>query len=183
MVTNLWWDIHRLKHNSRRVDHPCQLPPNFMYRLISFFTNKGDIILDPFNGVGTTSLTAAQLGRRFIGIEISEYYHNIAMAPHQELSDGFDPFRKRDSVPKSKNSKVSRLKKQKYIISKRNLQLEVKKLFKKLNHLPSREDVIKYSSYPIKYFDDYFISWREVTAAARTTGMKEDKVDKKVFVR
>lgn len=41
--------------------------------------------------------------------------------------------------------------------------------------MPDREDVISYSEYPIKYYDEYFINWAEVCAAARTTGMKETK--------
>jgi site-specific DNA-methyltransferase (adenine-specific) len=68
-ITNLWWNIHRLKHNSKRVDHPCQLPPLFMLRLISVFTNENEIVLDPFNGVGTTTLSAKMLNRKYIGIE------------------------------------------------------------------------------------------------------------------
>ncbi|MDR0289595.1 MAG: site-specific DNA-methyltransferase, partial [Treponema sp.] len=77
-ITNLWWNIHRLKHNANRVDHPCQLPPLFMLRLISLFTRENEIVLDPFNGVGTTTLSAKMLNRKYIGIELSEYYHNIA---------------------------------------------------------------------------------------------------------
>lgn len=175
LSTNIWWGIHRLKHNSRRVDHPCQLPPSFMYRLISFFTNENEVILDPFNGAGTTSLTAEQLNRRFVGIELSTYYHDITSNRHQELREGIDPFRKKDSTPKSKNSRVARLKKQKYEVSKKVLQLEIREIANKIGHLPSREEVTKLSAYPIEYFDEYFISWGEVTAAARTTGMKEDK--------
>ena len=57
-ITDLWWDIHRLKHNSRRADHPCQLPPALMRRLISYFSSDGEIVLDPFNGAGTTTLCA-----------------------------------------------------------------------------------------------------------------------------
>ena len=39
--------------------------------------------------------------------------------------------------------------------------------------MPTRDDVIEYSQYPIEYFDNYFINWSEVTAAARTTGMQQ----------
>jgi site-specific DNA-methyltransferase (adenine-specific) len=39
--------------------------------------------------------------------------------------------------------------------------------------LPTREEVKTASKYPIEYFDRYFISWGEVCAAARTTGMSE----------
>ena len=175
-ITNMWWNIHRLKHNSNRADHPCQLPPLFMLRLITLFTNENEIVLDPFNGVGTTTLSAKMLNRKYIGIELSKYYHDIAVLRHQELSNGIDPFRKIiNNIPKAKNSRVSRLKKQDYIISKKTLQLEVKSIKNKIGRIPDRTDVIMHSKYPIEYFDNYFIDWGEVTAAARTTGMKEYK--------
>lgn len=171
-ISNLWWDIHRLKHNSKRVDHPTQLPPLFMQRLISIFTNEGDIVLDPFNGSGTTSLCADQLNRKYFGIELSEKYYKLSIDRHNELENGIDPFRKQDKTPNAKNSYVKRLEKQKYKVDKKTLQLEVKKLSLELNRIPSRKDVIQNSKYPIKYFDNYFINWGEVTAAARTTGME-----------
>ena len=174
IASNVWSDIHRLKHNSRRVDHPCQLPPMFMYRLISLFTNENEFVLDPFNGAGTTTLTAQQLNRKFVGIELSEYYHNITSQRHKELSSGLDPFRKiNDDKPKAKNSRVARLKKQKYDVSKKVLQLEIKNISKQLGHIPTKEEVKQNSQFPIDYFENYFTSWGEVTAAARTTGMTE----------
>lgn len=179
LTTNIWWDVHRLKHNSRRVDHPCQLPPLFMYRLISLFTNENEFVLDPFDGAGTTSLTAAQLKRKYVGIELSEYYHTITTQRHRDLSEGIDPFRKNnDDSPKAKNSPVERLKKQKYEVSKKVLQLEIKSIAKLLGHVPSKDEVVQHSKYPLEYYEAYFISWGEVTAAARTTGMTENrKVD------
>lgn len=173
LVSNLWWDIHRLKHNSRRIDHPTQLPPMFMYRLISLFTNENEIVLDPFNGAGTTSLCSEQLNRKFIGIELSGYYHLISTNRHNELREGIDPFRKNDNVPKAKNSYVERLKKQKYEVDKKTLQLEVKEISKRLGRIATRQDVIENTQYKIEYFDNYFINWSEVTAAARTTGMAQ----------
>ena len=174
IASNVWSDIHRLKHNSRRVDHPCQLPPMFMYRLISLFTNENEFVLDPFNGAGTTTLTAQQLNRKYVGIELSEYYHNITSQRHRELNSGLDPFRKiNDDKPKAKNSRVARLKKQKYEVSKKVLQLEIKNISKQLGHIPTKEEVTQNSKFPIEYFENYFTSWGEVTAAARTTGMTE----------
>lgn len=174
--SNLWWDVHRLKHNSRRVDHPCQLPPLFMYRLISLFTHENEFVLDPFNGAGTTTLTAQQLNRKYVGIELSEYYHNITTQRHKELDMGIDPFRKNDDEkPKAKNSRVERLKKQKYQVSKKVLQLEIRAISKSIGHIPTKEEVIEHSKYPIEYFENYFIDWGEVTAAARTTGMTEHR--------
>jgi len=176
-LTDLWSDIHRLKHNSRRVDHPTQLPPHLMYRLISIFTNPGELVLDCFNGSGTTTLTAHQLGRRYIGIELSERYCDISKSRHKEINNGSDPFAKAQRVLTSKNSRVPRLKKQVYKIPKKTLQLEVKRVASQLGRIPSREEMMTYSEYPIEYYDDYFVSWGEVTAAARTTGMTEKKTN------
>jgi DNA modification methylase len=176
LLTDLWWDIHRLKHNSRRVDHPTQLPPHLMYRLISIFTRPGEVVLDCFNGAGTTTLAAHQLGRRYIGIEISEKYCDMARERHKEILEGLDPFRKEERVLTAKNSPVPRLPKQGYKIPKKTLQLEVKRVANELERLPTREELVRYGKYPIEYYDKYFVSWGEVCAAARTTGMTEDRV-------
>lgn len=172
-ISDLWHDIHRLKHNSRRVDHPCQLPPKLMRRLFALFTRPGETILDCFNGTGTSTLVAQQMGRRFIGVEISPEYHEIAMKRHEMLARGDDPFGKCSSVPKAKNSPVERLPKQKYKVTKKALQLEVKRIASQIGRIPTREDMGALSRYPLEYFDRYFLSWGEVCAAARTTGMSE----------
>ncbi|NJK52913.1 MAG: site-specific DNA-methyltransferase [Leptolyngbyaceae cyanobacterium SU_3_3] len=172
-ISDIWHDIHRLKHNSRRVDHPCQLPPLLMRRLFELFTAPDEIILDCFNGAGTSTLVAHQLHRRFIGIELSKQYHEIALARHRQLEEGGDPFAKVNAIPKAKNSPVERLVKQKYQVSKKTLQLEVKRISKEIGHLASRDEVEKLSQFSITYFDEYFSSWGEVCAAARTTGMAE----------
>lgn len=174
-LTDLWSDIHRLKHNSRRVDHPTQLPPHLLYRLISIFSQPGEVVLDCFNGSGTTTLTAHQLKRRYVGIELSEKYCRMAEERHLEIINGLDPFRKVERVLTAKNSPVPRLKKQVYKVSKKTLQLEVKRITQQLGHIPSREELIAHTGYPIEYYDDYFVSWGEVTAAARTTGMSEKR--------
>ncbi len=172
-LSDLWYDIHRLKHNTYRVDHPCQLPPMLMRRLIALFTKPGEIVLDCFNGAGTTTLVAHQMGRRFIGIELSKQYHELALERHQQVANGLDPFAKRNEVPQAKNSPVPRLPKQKYVVSKKTLQLEVKRIAQILGRLPTREEVQAMGRYPIELYDKYFISWGEACAAARTTGMSE----------
>ena len=178
-LTDLWWDIHRLKHNSRRVDHPTQLPPQLLYRLISVFTEPEETVLDCFNGAGTTTLTAHQMGRRYTGLEISERYHETAQARHEEIRHGIDPFRKADRILTAKNSPVPRRPKQKYKVPKRELQLEVRKVATEIGRLPTRSELAELGEYPIKYYDDYFASWGEVCAAARTTGMTENPVVEK----
>lgn len=178
-LSDLWYDIHRLKHNSRRVDHPCQLPPKLMQRLFALFTRPGETVLDCFNGAGTSTLVAQQMGREFIGIELSPQYHELALQRHEQLKYGQDPFGKQDGTPAAKNSPVDRLPKQKYAVSKKTLQLEIKRIARELGRLPTRAEVEVRSQYPMDYYDRYFISWGEVCAAARTTGMSDLPLDGK----
>jgi DNA modification methylase len=61
-------------------DHPAMFPEELPRRLMKLFSYKNDIVLDPFNGAGTTSLVAWKLGRRFIGIDLSEQYSKQALS-------------------------------------------------------------------------------------------------------
>jgi site-specific DNA-methyltransferase (adenine-specific) len=67
--------------------------------------------------------------------------------------------------------------KQNYVIPKKTLQLEVKRVARLLGHLPNREELALLGQYDIEYYDRYFVSWGEVCAAARTTGMSEVRKD------
>ncbi len=77
LVSDVWTDIHRVKHNKYRDEHPCQLPIHLLERIILMSTDEDDIVLDPFVGTGTTPIAAKRLGRKFIGIDIDEKYVNI----------------------------------------------------------------------------------------------------------
>lgn len=57
--------------------HTAQKPLTLMRRLVSLFTDEGDIILDPFAGSGTTGVAAATLGRKAILVEMSEQYCEV----------------------------------------------------------------------------------------------------------
>jgi len=54
--------------------HPCQMPEGLLARIIAASSRPGDCVLDPFSGSGTTAAAAIQLGRSYLGIEISEEY-------------------------------------------------------------------------------------------------------------
>jgi len=54
--------------------HGCQKPVEILLRLIEGYTLESGIVLDPFLGSGTTAVAAKQLGRHFLGFEISEEY-------------------------------------------------------------------------------------------------------------
>lgn len=59
-------------------NHPCPKPLKLFKRLVDMASIKDDLICDPMCGSGTTLVAAKQLGRRFIGFDISEDYCNIA---------------------------------------------------------------------------------------------------------
>ena len=59
-------------------DHPAMFPETLAERAIKLFSFKNDVILDPFNGVGTATFVAKKLCRRYIGIDISDEYCKTA---------------------------------------------------------------------------------------------------------
>ena len=72
-------DTIRHNESSEKNGHPCPKPINFWKKLILRGSVKPtDLILDPFLGSGTTAVAAKQLGRNYIGIEISPKYVAIA---------------------------------------------------------------------------------------------------------
>ena len=58
--------------------HPTQKPEALMNHFITVLSNKGDLVLDPFMGSGTTGVVAKRDGRRFVGIELNNDYFQIA---------------------------------------------------------------------------------------------------------
>ncbi len=68
----------RVKTGSGAKAHPTQKPEALLHRVILSSTKPGDVILDPFFGVGTTGAVAKRLGRRFIGIEREVDYVALA---------------------------------------------------------------------------------------------------------
>ena len=59
-------------------EHPTQKPVELMRRLIKIHSKKGDIVLDPFLGSGTTAVACIELERKFIGYELSDSYCKMA---------------------------------------------------------------------------------------------------------
>jgi modification methylase len=70
----------RLKCSSGRKTHPTQKPEALLSRILLAASNKGDVVLDPFFGSGTTGAVAKRLGRSFIGIERDASYVSAARA-------------------------------------------------------------------------------------------------------
>ena len=68
----------RLKKEGHKV-HPTQKPEALLYRVMLATTNKGDVVLDPFFGTGTTGAVAKRLGREWIGCERESNYREAAL--------------------------------------------------------------------------------------------------------
>lgn len=69
------WNIRSVQRNNR---HECEFPEMLAERVIRLLTDKGDVVLDPFVGSGTTTAVARKLKRKYIGIERLKKYAKIA---------------------------------------------------------------------------------------------------------
>lgn len=67
-----------IQPNPDKIDHPCPKPLKWMLWLVRRASLKGETILDPFMGSGTTGVACVQLGRSFIGIEVEPRYFDLA---------------------------------------------------------------------------------------------------------
>lgn len=78
-LSNVWTDISPIvPWSSERVKHSTQKPIALMDRLVTIFTNEGDIVLDFCMGSGTTGVSCKKLNRNFIGIELDKDIFEIA---------------------------------------------------------------------------------------------------------
>ena len=133
-LSDVWFDIHRIKHKRDRDAHPCQLPEKLMERIILLTTNRGDLVFDPFCGAGTTALAATKLSRNFITIDLDSNYVRIteeklaAMRQHTNLFGIVD-------LPRQSIRKV------KAVASKKEIEIYLQGLAQKLGKEPSEQDI------------------------------------------
>ncbi len=73
------------ERDMKKFNHPAMFPEKLVERVIKLFSYKNDVILDPFNGVGTTTLVAKKNERKFIGIDISNEYCSTALKRLENL--------------------------------------------------------------------------------------------------
>lgn len=83
------WDIPNVKSNHvEKTDHPCQFPVALVERLVLGLTNKGESVLDPYLGVGSTAIAALKAGRDAYGCDVVRDYITIAKRRIAELEKG-----------------------------------------------------------------------------------------------
>ena len=81
----VWWDINQsdtLNRNGAREEqdekHICPLQLPVIERGVELWSNPDDIVLDPFDGIGSTGYQAVKMGRRHIGVELKGSYFKMA---------------------------------------------------------------------------------------------------------
>jgi DNA modification methylase len=81
----VWFDIDQTKvlnfqiaKDSKDEKHICPLQLDVISRSVELWTNPGDVVFDPYNGIGSTGFEALKLGRKYIGIELKESYFSVA---------------------------------------------------------------------------------------------------------
>ena len=77
---------------AENADHPMPRHLNYVRWLTRWWSEPGDIVIDPFMGSGTTGVACAMLGRKFIGIEIEPRYFDIACKRIEEAYRQGDMF-------------------------------------------------------------------------------------------
>lgn len=106
------WSIPNVKANHiEKTDHPCQFPVGLIERLVLSLTKPGQLVFDPFAGVGSAGVAAALHDRRFWGCELVPHYASQAKQRIDDAINGVARYRPHDKElydhTKSKLSKVS----------------------------------------------------------------------------
>jgi len=86
---------HNTNSPTRDGRHPTEKPVSLFKEIITDFAKPNGTILDPFMGSGTTGVSCAKLGHKFIGVELDENYFNIACERIRKAYDQPDLFIKR----------------------------------------------------------------------------------------
>lgn len=83
------WIIPNVKHNHvEKTIHPCQFPVELVERLVLALTNSGDLVVDPYMGVGSALAAAVLHGRRAAGADTEKQYVEIARQRVESAADG-----------------------------------------------------------------------------------------------
>lgn len=80
-------DVWRFGTSAGRDGHGAQFPVSLPGRCIAISSDRGDVVLDPFVGSGNSGVAALRLGRRFVGIDVSEEYLEIAQKRMEQANE------------------------------------------------------------------------------------------------
>jgi len=85
---SLWRIQPPTRREKRYGKHPTQKPEALLERIIRAASNPGDVVLDPFNGSGTTGVVAARLGRAYVGFDIERDFLALSTKRIQDELQG-----------------------------------------------------------------------------------------------
>jgi DNA modification methylase len=81
LASPVWMQVNQTKVLNGRMAkgqederHICPLQIDVIERCLTLYSNPGDLVLDPFNGIGSTGYQAVKMGRKYIGIELKPEY-------------------------------------------------------------------------------------------------------------
>ncbi len=123
------WDFPNVKanHPEKTSEHPCQFPIELAERCIKAFSNEGDMVLDPFAGVGTTLIAAVKSNRKAVGYELEKKYISSGKKRIRRLENGKLPYRKMGRKIQNASGKVA-----KPVFEERNSRKKSRPLKKKV---------------------------------------------------
>ena len=81
------WTLNTSQSQSKRVMHVCPLQLDIVDRLINRYSNPGELVLDPFGGLGTVALQAMKAGRKGYTIELNDGYFRDAVGYLRDYED------------------------------------------------------------------------------------------------
>lgn len=148
-LSDIWTDIHRIKHKRDRDAHPCQLPDKLMERIIRLATNRGGLVFDPFCGAGTTAIAARKLGRHFVTTECDPKYVRITnekLVAMKEHADLFGEF----IVPRSAT------KRERGFTTKKAVETFLQQLALKLGRVPTEDEIHQADGEMLSVIDRYY---------------------------
>lgn len=103
------WDFPNVKANHpEKTQHPCQFPIELVERCVLAFSKKGEIVFDPFAGVGTTLIAALKNDRKAVGCELFKEYIEETRTRVKNLQNGSLPYRERGLPIKKATGKVAK---------------------------------------------------------------------------
>lgn len=86
LAAPVWWDIRETDvlpvlaaRDEQDERHLCPLQLPFIRNCIRLWSGRGEVVLDPFNGVGSTGHEAVKLGRKYVGVELKPSYYKVAV--------------------------------------------------------------------------------------------------------
>ncbi len=133
-LSDVWFDVHRIKHKRDRDAHPCQLPEKLMERIIRLVTRPGDVVFDPFCGAGTSAIAAAKLGRDYVMVDLDANYVRITKAKLTAMKQATE------STGTAAVPRQSVLRPRKGA-SKRTIELALQELARALGRMPTEADL------------------------------------------